>query len=70
MDIKEALASLDKKILKKKLVEAGFSSTGIDAAFSRGKIPFNMVPKMEELTTISAKFWGYPETYELNGDRK
>ena len=55
--VKEALKNLDKKLLRVKLVEAGFSPGAIDVAFSRGVIPKNMVPAMEEFTAISAKFW-------------
>lgn len=69
MEIKEALKHLDKKTLKKKLVAEGFASGSIDVAFSRGIIPMKMVPSMEAHTAISAKFWGFPDTYELNGDR-
>ena len=69
MAIKEALKNLDKKLLRVKLVEAGFSPGAIDVAFSRGVIPKNMVPAMEEFTAISAKFWGFPEVYNLNGER-
>jgi len=70
MNIKEALKRLDKKTLKRKLVEAGFTQGAVDVAFSRGVIPKVMVPTMEELTSISAKFWGFPDDYELNGERK
>ena len=70
MAIKEALKNLDKKDLKKKLIEAGFSPGSIDVAFSRGVIPMRMVPSMERITAISAKFWGFPEDYKPNGDRR
>ena len=70
MAIKEALKNLDKKSLKAKLVEAGFSPGAIDVAFSRGVIPMKMVPSMERLTAISAKFWGFPDIYKLNGERR
>ena len=67
--VKEALKNLDKKSLRVKLVEAGFSPGAIDVAFSRGVIPMKMVPSMERLTAISAKFWCFPEVYNLNGER-
>jgi len=70
MKVKEALESLDKKTLKKKLIEAGFKPGSIDMAFSRGVIPMKMVPAMEELTAISAKFWGFPDNYMANGERR
>ena len=70
MAIKEALKNLDKKSLKAKLVEAGFSPGTVDVSFSRGVIPKNMVPAMEEFTAISAKFWCFPEVYNLNGERR
>lgn len=70
MEIKEALKHLDKKTLKKKLISEGFSPGSIDVAFSRGIIPMKMVPSMETHTAISAKFWGFPDSYEQNGERK
>jgi len=70
MNIKEALAQLDKKALKKKLVIAGFTPGGVDVSFSRGIIPQKMVPFMEEYTHISAKFWGYPKLYKTDGNRR
>ena len=70
MPIKKALKNIDKKALIKNLVNTGkWTKTAIDTAFSRGKISTSMAPEMEKFTSISAKFWLMPETYDMKGDR-
>ena len=70
MPIREALKTIDKKALIKSLVDTGkWTKAAIDTAFSRGKISTSMAPEMEKFTSISAKFWLMPESYNLKGDR-
>jgi len=70
MKFEDVLINLDVSLLISKLIKKGFSETTIRKAFSRGSISKKMAPELEEITSISALFWLWPEMYLTNGKRR
>jgi len=68
MKVKDVLENIDTDILKKRLISIGWKKGAVDMAFSRGNISKKMAPDMEKFTSVSAKFWLMPDTYDIKGE--
>jgi len=70
MGIKDVLKTIDRANLVRNLVLLkGHNKMTVETAFSRELISKKLAPDLEELTSISMKFWLHPDLYTTTGVR-
>jgi len=58
------------RVFKNLILVKGHKRNTLDRAFNRGVITKNLAKDLEEVTSISLRFWLWPDQFLPSGDRR